>query len=146
MTAPTALARAVPQDTSENYANAAEIGAALREMAAEVPRSELFLADKISFPQSYSAAGVRKAVAASLAALGTTYLDLLMLHSVGPSAAARNEAWREMEKLRAEGVVRVIGTSNFGTAEMAQLRAESTVAPATAQVRAAASPRAPRRW
>ena len=63
--------------------NAAEIGAAIAESG--VDRKELFLADKISFPQSYSAAGVRKAFAASTNALRTTYLDLLMLHSVGPS-------------------------------------------------------------
>ena len=89
------------------------IGKALA--ASSVPRSELFLADKISLPASYSAKGVRFAVAKALASLQTDYLDLLMLHSVGPSRAARNEAWTEMVKLKEEGVVRAIGTSNFGT-------------------------------
>ena len=100
-------------DTSENYANHDAIGKALA--ASSVPRSELFLADKISLPTSYSSKGVRFAVAKALASLGTPYLDLLMLHSVGPSRAARNEAWAEMVKLKEEGVVRAIGTSNFGT-------------------------------
>ena len=110
-------------DTSENYANHEAIGKALA--ASSVPRSELFLADKISLPQSYSAKGVRFAVAQSLASLGTSYLDLLMLHSIGPSREARNEAWAEMVKLKEEGVVRAIGTSNFGTREMAELRADA---------------------
>ena len=100
-------------DTSENYANHDAIGKALA--ASSVPRSELFLADKISLPTSYSSKGVRFAVAKALASLGTHYLDLLMLHSPGPSRAARNEAWAEMVKLKEEGVVRAIGTSNFGT-------------------------------
>ena len=100
-------------DTSENYANHEAIGAALK--ASSVPRAELFLADKISLPGSYSAQGVREWVRTSLSLLGTDYLDLLMLHSVGPSPNARLEAWRELEKLRVEGVVRAIGTSNLLT-------------------------------
>ena len=87
-------------DTSENYANHEEIGRALSDSA--VPRSELFLADKLSFPQSYSTAGVRKAVADSLRKLRTDYLDLLMLHSVGPGMAARHEAWAAMVALQKE--------------------------------------------
>lgn len=110
-------------DTSENYANHDAIGEALAQST--VPRSELFLADKISFPQSYSASGVRLAVKKSLAALRTDYLDLLMLHSVGPSRAARLEAWSEMVKLQKEGIVHAIGTSNFGTREMEELRRDA---------------------
>ena len=120
-------------DTSENYANHEAIGAALRE--SNVPRAELFLADKISFAGSYSRSGVRAAVAKSLQALGTTYLDLLMLHSIGPSPSARMEAWREMEALKAEGVVRAIGTSNFGTREMGELRAATSEPPAVHQIK-----------
>lgn len=114
-------------DTSENYANHDAIGKALA--ASNVPRAELFLADKISLPTSYSSKGVRFAVAQALASLQTDYLDLLMLHSVGPSRAARNEAWAEMVKLQEEGVVRAIGTSNFGTHEMAELRVDSPAHP-----------------
>lgn len=121
-------------DTSENYANHEAIGAALA--ASSVPRQELFLADKISHPTSYSAEGVRAWVSTSLAALRTDYLDLLMLHSIGPSVAARNEAWATMEQMRAEGLVRAIGTSNFGTREMEQLRAAAkSEPPATHQIK-----------
>ena len=120
-------------DTSENYMNHEAIGAALKQSG--VPRGELFLADKISLPTSYSAQGVRAWVSTSLAALGTDYLDLLMLHSIGPNPTARIEAWRELEKLRDEGVVRAIGTSNFGTHEMAALRRVAREPPATHQIK-----------
>ena len=59
-----------PCPPSENYANHDEIGRALADAA--IPRTELFLADKLSFPQSYSAAGVRQAVGESLRKLRYT--------------------------------------------------------------------------
>lgn len=108
-------------DTSENYQNHEEIGRALK--ASSVPRAELFLADKLSFPQSYSAAGVRKAVSDSMSKLGVEYLDLYMLHSVGPSVSARHEAWQAMIDLQKAGTLRHIGVSNFGTAELRDLKA-----------------------
>jgi 2,5-diketo-D-gluconate reductase A len=107
-------------DTSENYANHEEIGRALADAA--VPRDELFIADKLSFSESYSSAGVRSAVAASLSKLGIEYLDLYMLHSVGPSEGARHEAWREMVALQSEGKIRHLGVSNFGVAELRRLK------------------------
>ena len=39
-------------DTSENYQNHEEIGRAMADSS--VPRAEIFLADKLSFPQSSS--------------------------------------------------------------------------------------------
>ena len=56
-------------DTSENYQNHDEIGRALEDSG--VPRSEIFLADKLSFAQSYSAAGVRKSVSNALSKMRT---------------------------------------------------------------------------
>jgi diketogulonate reductase-like aldo/keto reductase len=114
-------------DTSENYANHEEIGRAVSDSGVE--RSDLFLADKLSFAQSYSSSGVREAVAESLRKLRTTYLDLYMLHSVGHSLSARHEAWREMVALQREGKLRHIGVSNFGTAELRELKASFPDAP-----------------
>jgi len=108
-------------DTSENYANHDEIGRALADSG--VGRSELFLADKLSFATSYSRQGVQTAVAQSLRQLRVEYLDLYMLHSVGPSRSARHEAWAEMAALQAQGKIRHIGVSNFGTAELRELKA-----------------------
>ena len=114
-------------DTSENYANHEEIGKALA--ASGILRSEIFLADKLSFPHSYSAAGVRKAVAEALRKMQVEYLDLYMLHSVGPSPEARHEAWREMAALQKEGTIKHIGVSNFGTAELRDLKRKFPEAP-----------------
>ena len=114
-------------DTSENYQNHEEIGRAMADSG--VLRSEIFLADKLSFPQSYSAEGVRKSVGEALRKMKTEYIDLYMLHSIGPSTAARHEAWREMVALQKEGTLRHIGVSNFGTAELRELKASFPDAP-----------------
>ena len=78
---------------------------------------------------------MRAALEKSLAALGTTYLDLLLLHSVGPSPAARHEAWSELEALKREGLVRAIGVSNFGVRELKDLVSKATIKPAVNQVK-----------
>ncbi len=49
-----------------------------------MPRAEIFIADKISFAESYTTDGVKAALAASLSKLRTDYLDLVLLHSVQP--------------------------------------------------------------
>ena len=94
-----------------------------------MPRAEIFLADKLSFPQSYSAAGVRKSVADALRKMRVEYIDLYMLHSVGPSVAERHEAWREMVAMQKEGTLRHIGVSNFGTRDLRELKASFPDAP-----------------
>jgi len=114
-------------DTSENYDNHEQIGRAIADSG--VPRAELFIADKLSFPQSYSSAGVNKAVGDSLRKLRTDYLDLYMLHSVGPGVGARHEAWKEMAALQKAGKIRHIGVSNFGSAELRQLKEAFPEAP-----------------
>jgi diketogulonate reductase-like aldo/keto reductase len=53
----------------------------------------------------------------------------MSLHVVAWPLAARHEAWREMVALQKEGTLRHIGISNFGTAEMRQLKAAFPDAP-----------------
>ena len=120
-------------DTSENYANADKIGEAIA--ASGVARKDLFLADKVSFSKSYSKDGVRAMLAASLAAHRTEYLDLLMLHSVGPGVKARVETYRELLAMKDEGKVRAVGVSNFGVSDLKGLKDAGLEAPSTLQVK-----------
>jgi len=59
----------------------------------------------------------------SLQALQTDYLDLFMLHSVGPSPAGMNAAWAEMKQMQTEGLLRSLGVSNFRTGDLTNLLA-----------------------
>mmetsp|Transcript_44976 Transcript_44976/g.123326 ORF Transcript_44976/g.123326 Transcript_44976/m.123326 type:complete len:336 (+) Transcript_44976:379-1386(+) len=109
------------------------IGAALDQLVAEVPRSELWLTHKIDGMPTGEYAAVKARVDAMLALAHTDYLDLLLIHYPMPrgtdlsgdpaaiSTAANFEAfaetigdaWANMVKLKEEGLVRHIGVSNF---------------------------------
>lgn len=92
-------------DTAQCYGNEAEVGRAIS--ACGVPREELFITTKIDFPYYDSA---REIVENSLKLLQVDYLDLVMLHW---PFGNYYHAWREMEKLHDEKVIRSLGISNF---------------------------------
>ncbi len=113
-------------DTAEAYGNEAAVGEGIRKSG--VDRGELFLVTKVNFT-SYENAG--QAVARSLEALGTDYVDLLLLHW---PFANRYAAWRALEKAYAEGRARAIGVSNFEPDQLLDLIAYNEVTPAVNQI------------
>jgi len=112
-------------DTAQAYMNEREVGLAIQSSG--IPRQELFIATKISDPDEYAA--LEQRLEAQLAALGTDYLDLYMLHSPGDNKAGREAAWRTMEALHDRGKVRSLGVSNFGVAELQELLSFARVRP-----------------
>lgn len=113
-------------DTAEAYKNEEAVGAGIAEGG--VPRGELFIVTKVNF-RSYTK--TRETVEASLKKLRTDYLDLVLLHwPLGDYYAA----WRELEKLYAEGVVRAIGVSNFNPDRLIDLIEFNEVTPAADQI------------
>lgn len=126
-----AVARAIDSgyrliDTAEAYGNEAAVGAGIKKSG--IDRKELFLVTKVNF-KSYEHA--RETVLRSLDHLRTDYIDLLLLHWPFANYYA---AWREMEKLYAEGKVRAIGVSNFEPAQLLDLIAYNEVVPAIDQI------------
>lgn len=115
-------------DTAQAYMNEQEVGFAIRDSG--IPRGELFLATKISDPDEFTV--LEQRLEAQLAALGTDYLDLYMLHSPGDKVA-REAAWRTMEDLLSKGKVRSLGVSNFGVRELEELLAFARVKPVYVQ-------------
>ena len=119
-------------DTAEIYGNGRAERMIGRVIAGQ--RDQVFLVSKV-WPSHATAPGIRQACTASLARLGTDYLDLYLLH------------WREgvsdlgvvvhtFEGLRAEGHIRRWGVSNFAVADMEDLyRVPGGDACATNQVR-----------
>lgn len=67
----------------------------------------------------------------SLENLKTDYIDLLLLHWPFANYYA---AWRELEKLYTEGIIRSIGVSNFEPAQLVDLIAYNNVVPAVDQI------------
>ena len=113
-------------DTAEAYGNEAAVGAGIRKSG--VDRHELFLVTKVNF-KSYEHA--RETVMRSLENLGTDYINLVLLHW---PFANYYTAWRNLEQLYAEGVIKAIGVSNFEPGQLLDLIAYNKVTPAVNQI------------
>lgn len=104
-------------DTAEMYGE----GAAERlvgEAIAPLDRDGLFLVSKV-YPHNAGRAHIFDSCRASLDRLGTGALDLYLLHWRGDVPLAETVAC--MEELRAEGLIRRWGVSNFDVADMQEL-------------------------
>ena len=78
-------------------------------------REQIYLATKTgTHPKwlgDYSAEGTRRSVENSLELLGTSYLDLCLVHDPGSMepVIAEGAAFDELQKMRSEGLIRYIG-------------------------------------
>lgn len=113
-------------DTAEAYGNEEAVGNAI--VKSGIPREELFIVTKVNF-RSYE--NTRRAVEASLDKLQTSYLDLVLLHWPFGNYYT---AWRELEKLYQEGIIKAIGVSNFEPDRLIDLIEFNEVIPAVNQI------------
>jgi 2,5-diketo-D-gluconate reductase A len=118
-------------DTASAYGNERGVGEALQ--ASGLPREELFVTTKVW----NSDQGFDSTIAAfqrSLRRLGLEYVDLYLIHWPVPARDRYVETWRALSTLRADGVVRSIGVSNFEPAHLKRLLEETGVVPSVNQV------------
>ncbi|TGK87753.1 aldo/keto reductase [Leptospira noumeaensis] len=116
-------------DTAAIYGNEADVGAAIQESG--IPRSEIFLVTKLwNADQGYDSA--LRAIDVSLKKLGTDYVDMYLIHF--PVSGKRNESWKALEKIKAEGKSKAIGVSNFMVSHLEELLKETGTIPAMNQV------------
>ena len=115
-------------DTATIYGNETQVGTAIRESG--VARSELFITTKLP-PDS--AAQADATLEASLAALGTDYVDLWLIHWP-PGGSASVPTWRSMLAARERGLARDVGVSNYSPALIDELIDATGVAPAVNQI------------
>lgn len=113
-------------DTAEAYGNEEYVGNAIAKCG--IPREELFITTKVNF-KSYDDA--RTVVENSLKKLQVEYIDLVLLHWPFGNYYA---AWRELEKLYAEGKIRAIGVSNFDPDRLIDLISFNEVKPVINQI------------
>ena len=115
-------------DTAAAYMNEEAVGAAIQK--SEVERSELFITTKL-WVQDASYEGAKKAFEASLKKLGLEYLDLYLIHQpMGDYMGA----WRAMEELYKEGVIRAIGVCNCYPHVLADICETAEVVPTVNQI------------
>jgi diketogulonate reductase-like aldo/keto reductase len=116
-------------DTARIYGNEADVAEGIR--ASGVARDEVFVTTKIwNDDQGYEA--TLRACEQSLARMRFDHVELLLLH--WPVAGKRLDAWRALERLRAEGRARAIGVSNFMPHHLRELLAACSDPPSVNQV------------
>jgi 2,5-diketo-D-gluconate reductase B len=101
-------------DTARIYGNEREVGTAVSDSG--IDRTEIFLATKLWY-QDLSPDGVRGQIERSLRALGTDFVDLLLIHWPNPKLPL-NATLEAMADLREEGKARSLGVSNFPPGEL----------------------------
>jgi 2,5-diketo-D-gluconate reductase A len=127
-------------DTAQGYGNEAGVGEGLR--ASGVPREDVWITTKLDDGR-HGEDEARAALDESLRRLGTSSVDLFLIHRPGPDHAVDVATWRAFVALRAEGLVRSIGVSNFDRRGIERLVDATGVVPAVNQIRV--NPRTPHR-
>ncbi len=118
-------------DTASAYANEAGVGEALR--AADLPREEVFITTKC-FNDDHGYDEATKALSTSLARLGLDFVDLYLIHWPVPSRDRYVDTWKAFVELRAQGLIRAIGVSNFQAPHLERVIEATGVVPAVNQV------------
>lgn len=115
-------------DTAQSYFNEEEVGNAI--VKSGIPREEIYLTTKV-WIEHYGYDECRASVLESMKKLKTNYIDLMLLHQ---PFADYYGAWRALEDLYAEGIIRAIGVSNFYPDRLIDLCSFARIKPMVNQV------------
>ena len=118
-------------DTAARYGNETGVGRGIADSG--VARDQVQLTSKLRGSE-HGFDSTLRAFDATLAALGTDYLDLYLIHWPLPMRDLYVDTWRAFVRLRDEGRIGSIGVSNFQPAHIERLRAETGVLPAVNQI------------
>lgn len=116
-------------DCAQGYGNEAEVGQAIQESG--IPRSEIFVTTKINTNVMREGA-VRQSLDESIAKLGGTYIDLVLIH--WPVKGKVEETWKIMEEYVRAGKIKAIGLSNFNPHHIDELLQYATIKPVVNQI------------
>ena len=115
-------------DTAQSYFNEEEVGGAIAKSS--VPREEIFITTKV-WIEHYGYEETRASVLESMRKLKTNYIDLVLLHQPFSDVYG---AWRALEDLYAEGVLKAIGVSNFYPDRLVDICSFARIKPMVNQV------------
>jgi 2,5-diketo-D-gluconate reductase A len=120
-------------DTAEMYGNEKGVGEGIR--SAGLDRADVFITSKLNngFHRPDDA---RKAFDDTLAALGTDYVDLFLIHWPLPTRYDGDfvSTWQTLIEFQRDGRARSIGVSNFQVEHLEKLAQETPVVPAVNQI------------
>lgn len=115
-------------DTAQSYFNEEEVGNAI--VKSGVPRGEIFLTTKV-WVEHYGYEETKKSVYESMKKLQTEYIDLMLLHQPFNDYYG---AYRALEELYNEGILKAIGVSNFYPDRLVDIANFADIVPMVNQV------------
>lgn len=115
-------------DTAQAYFNEEEVGSAI--VKSGIPREDIFITSKV-WVEHYGFEETKASVLESMRKLKTNYIDLMLLHQPFSDVYG---AWRALEDLYAQGVIRAIGISNFYPDRMVDICNFARIKPMVNQV------------
>jgi len=116
-------------DSAQAYHNEHLLGQAWRKSG--LKREELFITTKIAVIH-FGHKQVKQTFQASLKALQTDYVDLILLHF--PVPMLRKKAWQALEEIQTVGQAKSIGVSNYTIRHLKEMQDYAKVTPAINQV------------
>lgn len=115
-------------DTAQSYFNEEEVGNAI--VKSGIPREEIFLTTKV-WVEHYGYEETKKSAYESMRKLQTEYIDLMLLHQPFSDYYG---AYRALEELYQEGVLKAIGVSNFYPDRLVDIANFANIVPMVNQV------------
>jgi 2,5-diketo-D-gluconate reductase A len=120
-------------DTAEMYQNEKGVGQGIRD--SDVDRADVYVTSKLN-NGLHEPDDARRAFDQTLAALGSDYVDLFLIHWPLPTLYDGDfvSTWRTLEEFKKDGRARSIGVSNFQIAHLERLAEETETVPAVNQI------------
>ncbi|WP_295629338.1 aldo/keto reductase [uncultured Corynebacterium sp.] len=118
-------------DTAAIYQNEEGVGRAIAESG--LNRDDLFITTKL-WVADLGREEAHRALQTSLDKLGLDHVDLYLIHWPAPATDAYLDAWHGMEELKAEGLTRSIGVSNFLPEHLDRLAERGGAMPSVNQI------------
>lgn len=115
-------------DTAATYLNEAAVGRAIASSG--IKREDLFTTTKL-WVQDHGYENTKRAFAKSLQKLGLEYLDLYLIHKPYGDYYG---AWRALEDLYKEGLIRAIGVTSFSSERLQDLFLHNEIKPMVNQI------------
>ena len=115
-------------DTATAYQNEDQIGRAIADSGLD--RGDIFITTKL--PPG-NAKRARATITESLRALGTSYVDLWLVHWP-PRRRASPRLWQDFLAIRDEGLARSVGVSNYSVAQIDEVTQATGERPAVNQI------------
>jgi 2,5-diketo-D-gluconate reductase A len=120
-------------DTAQMYGNEVGVGEAIR--ASGLPRDEIYVTSKLNNGY-HRPDDARRAFDGTMAAIGTDYIDLFLIHWPLPTLYDGDyvSTWRTLAEFVTDGRARSIGVSNFQEAHLDRIIEETGVVPVVNQI------------